>query len=237
VQVRGGFEVRRLGARWREKGRLRPVWGVFGRVWGGFRIGFVRELVARKGSFGFVCANCSSGGGLAQKKQAVEGALVHEVEAAFVAVEEGKFGRGSEFSEGGVHAGELAAGGLLLHGAFEHFGFEGPGAAEAPVGGCELFDEAVFEIVDGGEALEEDVAEGFEVLGGLVADEDLFGEQAMADGIGGSAGLAFGGDGSGGSGRVGAVGLETFFGDFHDGRGSPSFGIRVAGGCAGVCVS
>jgi hypothetical protein len=98
-------------------------------------------------------------GDLAEEQEAVEGPLVHEMEAAFVAVEEGEFGLFGELAEGGVHAGELAAGGLLLHGVFEHFGFEGPGVAEAPVGGGELLDEAVFEIVDRGEALEEDVGE------------------------------------------------------------------------------
>jgi hypothetical protein len=89
----------------------------------------------------------------------VEGSLVYELEAAFVAVEEAELGLGGEIAEGSVHAGELASGGLLLHGVFEHFGFEDPGAAEAPVGSGELLDEAVFEIVDGVEALEEDVAE------------------------------------------------------------------------------
>ena len=171
----------------------------------------------------------------------MERPLVHEMEAAFVAVEQAELGLGGEFSEGGFHAGELAAGGLLLHGVFEHFGFEGPSAAEAPVGGGELLDEAVLEIVDGGEALDEDVAEGLEVAGGLVADEDLLGEQAMAGGIGGGARLAFGGDGAGGAGGVGAIGSETFFGDLHDGvsgrMGSALLGISVAGGWAGVGVS
>jgi hypothetical protein len=59
----------------------------------------------------------------------VEGAVVHPVEAAFVAVEEVELGLGGELGEGGVHAGELAAGGLLLYGVFEDFGFEGPGSA------------------------------------------------------------------------------------------------------------
>jgi hypothetical protein len=187
MRVRGRFEVRGRGGGWRGKGRIRPIWGVFGRVWGGFRTGFIGEFVAGKRSFGFVCANRKCRGGLAHEEQVVEGALVHEVEAAFVAVEEAEFGRGGELAEGGIHAGELSAGGLLLHGVFEHFGFERPGAAEAPVGGGEFFDEAVLEIVNGGESLEEDVAEGFEVLGALVADEDLLGEQTMTDGIGGAA--------------------------------------------------
>jgi hypothetical protein len=153
----------------------------------------------------------------------MEGPLVHQMEAAFVAVEEGEFGRGGEFAESGIHAGELAAGGLLLHRVFEHFGFEGPGAAEAPVGGGEFLDEAELEIVDGGEALDEDVAEGLEVLRGLVADENLFGKEALSDGI---------------SGRVGAIGLETLLGDSHDGYGGGSaLATRVAGGWAGVSVS
>jgi len=171
----------------------------------------------------------------------VERPLVHEMEAAFVAVEEAELGLSGELGEGGVHAGELAAGGLLLHGVFEHFGFEGPGAAESPVGGGEFLDEAVLEIVDRGEALEEDVAEGLEVAGGLIADEDLLGEQAVAGSVGGGAGLAFGGDGAGGAGGVGAIGSETFFGDLHDcvsGRmGSALLGISVAGGWAEVGVS
>jgi hypothetical protein len=218
MALRGGFEVRGRGGGW---AKIRSIWGILGRVWSGFRSGFAAGIVARKGSFGFVCANRRGGRDLTQEEQVVEGALVHKVEAAFVAVEEGEFGLGSEFAESGIHAGELAAGGLLLHGVFEHFGFESPGATEAPVGGCEFLDEAELEIVDGVEALDEDVPEGLEVAGALVADEDLFGEKAVAHGIGGGAGFAFGGDGPGGSGGVGAIGLETFFGDFHDGWGCP----------------
>jgi hypothetical protein len=149
----------------------------------------------------------------------VERPLIHPMESAFIAVEQAELGLGGELGEGGVHAGELAAGGLFLHRVFEHFGFEGPGAAETPVGRGEFLDEAVFEIVDGGEALEEDVAEGFEVVGRLVADEDLFGEEILASGNGDGAGLAFGGDRAGGTGGVGAIGLEALLGDSHDGYG------------------
>jgi hypothetical protein len=45
----------------------------------------------------------------------------------------------------------------------------------------------------------------------------LFGEQAMAGGIRGGAGFAFRGDGAGGAAGVGAIGAETFLGEFHDG--------------------
>jgi hypothetical protein len=79
------------------------------------------------------------------------------VEASFVAVEEREFWLGGEFAEGGFHAGELAAGGLPLHGVGEHFGFEGPGAAQAPVGRGEFLDEVVLEIVDRFEALDDEL--------------------------------------------------------------------------------
>ena len=40
----------------------------------------------------------------------MEGTLVHQMEAALVAVEEAELGLGREIGEGGVHASELASG-------------------------------------------------------------------------------------------------------------------------------
>ena len=50
--------------------------------------------------------------GGAQQEEIVQGALIHEVETGFVAVEEGEFGGGGELAEGGGNAGDVVAGGL-----------------------------------------------------------------------------------------------------------------------------
>jgi hypothetical protein len=140
-----------------------------------------------------------------QQDQVLERPLVHEVEAGFVPVEQGKCRLGGERGEGLVHAGELAAAGLVLHGVGEHFRFEGPGAAHSPIGGGEFLDEIKLEIVERFEALHDDVEEHFEILRVLIADEDLFGEEALAHSVAGDARLSFGSKRAGGPGRAGAL--------------------------------
>ena len=152
---------------------------------------------------------------LAEEEQVVKGALVHHVEAGFVAVEEVEAIVGGEVGVGCGHARDLTAGGLGLHGLFEHFGLYGPSAAEAPVGGGEFLDHAVFEIVYRFEAGGEHLTEGLEVFGRLVADEDLFGEQTVAHGVVGGALFAGLGYRSGRAGSIGTVGAETFFGELE----------------------
>jgi hypothetical protein len=73
---------------------------------------------------------------------------------------------------------------------FQHFGFHGPGAAETPAAGGHFFDESELDVVDGGEAGDEEVEEGLEGVGGFVADEDLAGEEGVADGVTAGCGFA-----------------------------------------------
>jgi len=146
---------------------------------------------------------------LAQDQQAVQGALMHDMEAGLVAVQEMECGAGGEVAESGGQAGEIAAGGLGLHGSFEHLGFHGPGAAETPGGGGHFFDEAELDVIDGSPLGDGDVEEFFECGGRFGADENLASEETVAAGVAGGMGLAGGGFGSGGESGVGAVGAET----------------------------
>ena len=51
--------------------------------------------------------------------------------------------------------------------------------------------------------------EGFENFGVFLLKDERVREEAVAEGVVGGAGFAFGGDGAGGSGGVGAVGSES----------------------------
>lgn len=77
----------------------------------------------------------------------MEGALIHDVQARFVAVEEAELGSGRELAERGGHAGDLTFLGAIFHAAFEEAVFDGPGAAQSPIGGGHFLDHAEFDIV------------------------------------------------------------------------------------------
>jgi len=96
--------------------------------------------------------------------------------------------------------------------ADEEAGLDAGEALEAPLGGGHLVDQVGFErafrLVLGFEGGEE-----LEVLGAVLdGEDDLAGEQAVADGVGAGAGLAFGGLGSGGVPGVFAIGSDLIFG-------------------------
>ncbi len=167
---------------------------------------WARRFVDHKGLLGFVSHSV-----FAHLQQVAEGALVDEVEARLVAMEEAEPWGIGDFGEGGGDAGQLFAGGLVIEGGLEPLVLDGPEAAEAPVGGSHFLDERLVHLVVRGEAgkvLIHDVIEGF---AGLVADDDVLGQQAVTKGVSRGAALTFGGSGAAGAGTVGAGGLDLFF--------------------------
>ena len=135
----------------------------------------------------------------------METALIHKVEAGLIAMEEGEFGGGGEPGEGGGDAAELVGGVLGVDGVVEEAGFDGPGAAHAPVGGGHFLDHAELDPVGGGEAVEVVREQSLERLARFVAEDYAIGEQAVADGIlAGDFALAFGGDRASGFGSIGS---------------------------------
>ena len=89
--------------------------------------------------------------GEAEDEDVVERALVHEVEAGFVAVEEGN---GRAVGEGGEGIGDAVEGGTGGLGGglpVQEAGFHGPGPAQAPIGGSHVLDHAKFEAIGGPE--------------------------------------------------------------------------------------
>ncbi len=94
----------------------------------------------------------------------------------------------------------------------EGFGLYSAGAEETP-GECDdALGEEGFEGADGLEAGEEGAPVAVEVGGVFGEDDGFFGEKAVFDGVLGDDGLAFGGDGAGGSLGVLAVGEDLPFG-------------------------
>ena len=171
---------------WGEGGRL-------GRGFGGEGIGLFGN------GTGFVWY-----GGGAEQKDVVEGPLVHHVEARFVAVEEAKFRGCSEFAEGAGDAGNVVTLGLGVEFLREEGVFDGPGAAEAPVGSGHLLDHAELDAIERAEAFEVFGEEGVEALARFAGEDDTVGEEAVAEGVEGRAKLPFGGGGATGAGAVGA---------------------------------
>ena len=133
----------------------------------------------------------------------MESALVDAMEAGFVAVHEGEAGVGGGIGEGGGHAVDFVAGGLSFGVVLKDAGFEGPGAAHAPVGSRHFLDETELEGIGGLEAFEVLGEEGFEGGAGLVFHDDAAGQEAVASGVLGRAAFSLGGSRST---RAGAVG-------------------------------
>ena len=74
----------------------------------------------------------------------------------------------------------------------EEVGFDGGEAAETPAGVGQGLDEFGFEMVGGLELVEVGCAEGVVVFGGFGGEEDLFGGEAVFEGVLGRACFSFG---------------------------------------------
>lgn len=101
-----------------------------------------------------------------------------------------------EGGEGGGDAGDLAAGLGGFHALVHEAGLDGPGAAKAPESGGHFLDHAEFDAIGGAESPDVLGNHPIEVRGGLIGEDHLFGEQAVAEGVEGGALFARDGFGS-----------------------------------------
>lgn len=146
----------------------------------------------------------------------MQGALVHEVEAGFVAVKEGEFGRGGLPAESGGDAGDIVARRLVGKGFRHESVFDSPGAAETPVGGGHLFDHAELDPIDGIEAFDVLGEQFGEAIDGFTGENHAIGEEAMADGVLRRTAFAVGGLRAAGESTVGTRGENSSKGHRRD---------------------
>ena len=140
---------------------------------------------------------------LAQEEEVAESALIHVVQAGFVAVHETEGGGGGEGGEGAGDAADGVGGEVGLDSIVEEAGFDGPAAALAPEGGSHFLDEGHFDIVGGLEAMDVFGHDGLEGLGGFGLQDDASGEESVAAGVLGGTLLALWSFRSTGAGAVG----------------------------------
>jgi hypothetical protein len=115
-----------------------------------------------------------------QQEQVLHGAVVHAVEAGFVAVEQGEAVGIVGALEGGSHEAGSVAGIRDVEALVQQVGFDGPGAAHAPPGGAHFFDEAELDAIgwlEAGEVVGHDLLEAFGIF---VLEEYDAGEQGVA---------------------------------------------------------
>ena len=135
----------------------------------------------------------------------MEGALIHEVEAGFVAVDEGQGGAIGETREGVGHAVEVASRGLSGGLFVDEAGFDGPGAAQTPMGCDHLLDHGEFQA--GGRPQVVDVvgkrgSEGFRTF---VFQDHTLSQQAVAASVLSGALFPLRGERAVGESSVGAI--------------------------------
>jgi hypothetical protein len=127
-------------------------------------------------------------------------------------LEAAELGEAFDVEPVGLIAGAIEGGlGVVRVFAFEKVGFDDTAAAKPPGGGHDFDSENLFDGTLGREMCAEGFGQG-RVFGFFTSfDEVRGGEEAEGDGVGGGAGLAFGGAGSGGMPGVAAVGGELSF--------------------------
>ena len=165
-----------------------------------------------------------------------EGVAVFAAVAALVAVEQ--FQGAGFVGEGAEGAGEVGDGGfagvlfLTVAGGGEAFGgflkalrfLDAPEAHATPVRDGDEVDLIGLDAGRGLELLFEDGEEVAETLFGFAGEDQGVGEEAVADGVLGGVGFAFGRDWSGGEGGVGSGDALAFRGDRAAGSGAVGAG-------------
>jgi hypothetical protein len=134
------------------------------------------------------------------------------------------------------HADEEAAGGVegFVEATGEETALEVGDAEHGLLGEGDALDGEQFLGVDGPVDGDEIGAEAGDLLEVEANDGEVRGGEAVLAGVLGGAGLAFGGAGTGGMGRVGAIGGELFFGCWFLGIGHGASPKEVARGRVGI---
>ena len=144
-----------------------------------------------------------------ERMEAPKGAGELEVEGHFVAVEGVVFGGGLE-GQDGPHGRVGGIGKAAGHGSVQGNGL-GPDDLEfSPVGDGHGVDQLGFGDIAGAEAGHEPGAELDEGCGGIMVERWVGRGEAVAVAVAGGIAFALGGDGSSGTGAVGAGGFDLF---------------------------
>ena len=135
----------------------------------------------------------------------MEGALVHEVEAGFVAVDESEGGAIGETREGVGHAVEVASRGLSGGLFVDEAGFDGPGAAQTPMGYDHLLDHGEFEAGGRPQMVEVVGERGSEGFGTFAFQGHTLSQEAVAESVLSGALFPLRGERAAGESSVGAI--------------------------------
>ena len=127
-----------------------------------------------------------------QDEEVLESALIHHMQAGFVAMDEGEGRSGGKFAEGGGNAAERVTLGLSGEAFVESIGFDGPETAKAPLGGSHFLDHAEFDGIGRVESLDVFLEKVLKALPGFALQHDAIGEEAVAEGILGRAAFPLG---------------------------------------------
>lgn len=146
-----------------------------------------------------------------EEEEVVQGALIHDVKAGFVAMHEGDAARFSQSFEGIGHAVDLGDSGVVaglgpgLEGdlAFDQAGFERPGAAQAPVRGDHFLDEAELYAIDWLKTVQVLAHKNVKCFARLIFQDHATREQSMIQSVLRRALLSFGRYRAAGAGSVG----------------------------------
>jgi hypothetical protein len=111
-----------------------------------------------------------------QQEHILQCALIHAVEASFIAVEQGEAVGIVAILEGGSQEAGSVTAFRDVEAVVEQLGFDGPGAAHAPPGCGHFLDEAELDAVGRLEARQVFGQDGFESFGRFVLQEDAAGE-------------------------------------------------------------
>ncbi len=155
----------------------------------------------------------------ARQRKTAESAHIFQVVAHLVAVHQRKTATGRQFVERNGLAPDADLFGAGFHAGLKQLCFHGPGATETPGGTGHFPNQREFDIIAGPETGNEDVDDILERATRFGVHGDASGEQPMADGVAGGAGLTQRGLGPSRPGSVGAGGKNTFFGNHKTVRG------------------
>jgi hypothetical protein len=111
-----------------------------------------------------------------QQEQVLQGAVIHVVEASFVAVQQGEAVGIVGILEGGSQEAGSVTGLREVEAIVQQLGFDGPGATHAPPGGDHFFDEAKLDAVGRLEARQVVGHDLRETIGRFVFQENDAGE-------------------------------------------------------------
>ncbi len=175
------------------------------RIWEG---GFYRRRFRFNILLGSFCVENFCGPAL-ERVKAAKGSVELKVEGRFVAVEDEEFGGGFE-GQDRSHGRIGGIGNVTGNGSIQGNGLGLDDLELSPVDDGHGVDQLGFGDIAGSEAGHETGAEFDEGCGSILVERWVGRGEAVAGAVAGGVALALGGDGSSGTGAVGARGLDLF---------------------------